>query len=769
MDDPENRKHEAMVHLDEAKGLTDHFLTAVMNTMPAGVSIATDVTCTNIRHNPVAADFLRIHPWDSLSHSGINPPALKLYHQGKELTPEEMPMQLAAWKGIEVKDFEMEFVWDDGTHKTSLWNAVPLFDDLGGITGAVATFKDITEQKQIEAEHKQAEKELQESKERLSALYFSMTEGLALHEIIYDKTGKPIDYLIMDVNPAYERIMDLKKDWAVGKKASELYGTGEAPYLDTYAKVASTGDPASFETYFPPMKKHFSISAFSPQKGRFATVCRDMTVKKRAEDEHENQLRLIVDSLPSCVSYLDSQLRYVFVNKAYEAWFGHPMQDLLGKYTWEVIGEEAYHEVQGYMETALSGERVAFELELPYKDGGTRFIYGLYVPDIDEHGIVKGFIGLTNDMAEFKEMERKIAEALEFNQRILESSPQGINTFDSSGQCVFANDASAEICGGTKEQILQQNFNLLESWKQTGLLDMAKRVLETGITERKQIHIKTIFGKELWLDHRLGRFNSGGEPHLLLVFDDVTERRQAEEEIRKLNMDLIRRAEELTHINKELESFSYSVSHDLRSPLRSINGFSNIILNRYQDKLDETGKEYLQIIRSECNRMGNLIDGLLNLSRMSRKELNREEVDMSAMAENLATELHGRVPERQVDFIIAPGIKAYGDKVLLQSVLENLINNAWKFTGKHPQATIEFGSTGHEGKQVFFVRDDGAGFDMKYTDKLFGTFQRLHAVDEFPGNGIGLAIIQRIIHRHGGQVWAEGAIEKGATFYFTLE
>jgi light-regulated signal transduction histidine kinase (bacteriophytochrome) len=253
-----------------------------------------------------------------------------------------------------------------------------------------------------------------------------------------------------------------------------------------------------------------------------------------------------------------------------------------------------------------------------------------------------------------------------------------------------------------------------------------------------------------------------------MMYEDITDRKLAEEYIIKLNSDLTKRSHELTRINKELESFNYSISHDLRAPLRAINGFSQMISDKYQDKLDDEGRDELRVIRSESNRMGELINGLLNLSRLSRKEMKREDLDLSSIAKTIATELHRLEPERQVEFVITPGIRAYGDRVLLQSVLQNLLDNAWKFTGKHEKARIEFGMTEQEGKKTYFVRDDGAGFDMRYVNKLFGTFQRIHGEDEFPGNGIGLAIIQRIIHHHGGRVWAEGEVEKGATFYFTL-
>jgi signal transduction histidine kinase len=225
---------------------------------------------------------------------------------------------------------------------------------------------------------------------------------------------------------------------------------------------------------------------------------------------------------------------------------------------------------------------------------------------------------------------------------------------------------------------------------------------------------------------------------------------------------------QLTQANRELEAFSYSVSHDLRAPLRSINGFSLALLEDYAEKLDEQGKDYLKRVRAASQRMAQLIDDLLNLSHVTRSEMRHETVDLSALSRAIAAELQRTQPERQVTFVIAPGLVASGDVRLLRVVLENLLGNAWKFTGKHPTAKIEFGVTQHDGRPTYFVRDDGAGFDMAFGDKIFGAFQRLHSMTEFEGTGIGLATVQRIIHRHGGQVWAEGAVEQGATFHFTL-
>jgi PAS domain S-box-containing protein len=254
------------------------------------------------------------------------------------------------------------------------------------------------------------------------------------------------------------------------------------------------------------------------------------------------------------------------------------------------------------------------------------------------------------------------------------------------------------------------------------------------------------------------------------VFLDLTERKQAEQEILRLNSDLERRVRERTAqleaINKELEAFSYSVSHDLRAPLRSIRGFSEVLLERYAGKLDTRGQEFLRRACESSQQMDRLIEDLLKLSRVSRSELQRRIVDLSTLAESIVSDLQQANPERIVKVDIAADLKAPGDARLLRIVLENLLRNAWKFTSRQPEGRIEFGWTGEHA--AFFIRDNGAGFDMTYATKLFGVFQRLHSVTEFPGTGVGLATVQRIINRHGGRVWAQAAVGQGATFYFTL-
>lgn len=239
-------------------------------------------------------------------------------------------------------------------------------------------------------------------------------------------------------------------------------------------------------------------------------------------------------------------------------------------------------------------------------------------------------------------------------------------------------------------------------------------------------------------------------------------------ELEERNEALRRNAAELLAANSELDAFAYSVSHDLRAPLRSIDGFSQVLLEDYGAQLDESGRDSLQRVRTASQRMATLIDDLLKLARVTRGEMRTEVVDLSKIAGEIVAELERSTPERRVEFVIAQGLEARGDPRLLRVVLDNLLRNSWKYTAKQSRPRVEFASVAENGERVFLVRDNGAGFDMRYADKLFGVFQRLHTAAEFEGTGVGLATVRRIITRHGGRIWAESAVDRGATFYFTL-
>ncbi len=253
---------------------------------------------------------------------------------------------------------------------------------------------------------------------------------------------------------------------------------------------------------------------------------------------------------------------------------------------------------------------------------------------------------------------------------------------------------------------------------------------------------------------------------------EIAERKKAEQEVHQLNQELerlvARRTAQLEAANQELEAFAYSVSHDLRAPLRAVEGFSQALLEDYRDALDDQGRDFLQRVSGEARRMAQLIQDLLLLSRVTRAEMDFQPIDLSALAEEVIAELRRREPARRVAVELAPGLAAQGDARLLRQALDNLLGNAWKFTGRRREARIEVGAAPQQGGLCFFVRDNGAGFDMAYADKLFVPFQRLHRMDEFTGTGVGLSTVQRIIARHGGRIWADSAPEAGTTFYFTL-
>jgi PAS domain S-box-containing protein len=343
---------------------------------------------------------------------------------------------------------------------------------------------------------------------------------------------------------------------------------------------------------------------------------------------------------------------------------------------------------------------------------------------------------------------------------------------DQDWRILEANDRALQAYGYSLEEFQRLNAWDLRAPEARADLDQQTRrmksedglVLET-VHQRKD-------GSTFPVESSMRAVEIGGTTYHQAIIREITERKRAAEEIRTLNAELEQRVRERTAqleaANAELGAFSYSVSHDLQAPLRAIDGFSALLLGRYTEQLDAQGQHYLRRVREGASHMAQLIEALLGLSRVTRAEMQRREVDLSALAQTVAAELRAADPSRAAEFMIAPGLRAHGDPGLLRAVLDNLLRNAWKYTSKHATARIEFGCAKTNGQPVFFVRDDGAGFDMAYVDKLFGAFQRLHAKEEFEGAGIGLATVQRIIHRHGGRVWAEGAVEQGATFYFTV-
>jgi PAS domain S-box-containing protein len=377
-----------------------------------------------------------------------------------------------------------------------------------------------------------------------------------------------------------------------------------------------------------------------------------------------------------------------------------------------------------------------------------------------------GAYAIHQEMSRRSQAEQNLRESEErFRLMATRVKEYAILMLDPGGRISSWNAGAERIKGYSAEEIIGQHFSRfypaadIAQGKPDYELKMAA---QQGQFEDEGWRVRKD-GSRFWANVVITamRDDAGRLRGFCKVSRDMTERRRAEEEIKRQNA-------QLDAANRELDAFSYSVAHDLRAPLRAIDGFSSAALEDCKDQISAEGKLYLERVRAGAVRMAHLIDDLLRLSRISRQQMGRSEVDLSGLAQEVVSQLRVTSPDRQVRFTITPEISVTADRDLLRIVLENLLGNAWKFTSKEPQAQIELGMQNGDGQRIFFVRDNGPGFDMRYADKLFGVFQRLHRDSEFPGTGVGLATVQRIIQRHGGRIWAKAAVGEGATFYFAL-
>ncbi|MGI5835608.1 MAG: PAS domain S-box protein [Chloroflexota bacterium] len=591
-------------------------------------------------------------------------------------------------------------------------------------------------------------------------------------------------FRITRFNQAFERLTGYSSREVLGKDLSMLFP--ESSRKESLEKIARTLAGEYWESVEIPILRRDgqtrvalwnSANIYAEDATTLlATIAQeqDITERKLAEKalrDSEERYRLLLDGARDyAILILDPQGRVESWSSGAQRVKGYREEEILGRHISCFYTQEDVEQGLPELELKLAAANGRYESQgWRVRKDGSRFWAEFVITSLhDGEGKLTGFSMVTKDVTEWKRSEEELRKL----SRAVEQSPATVVITDTHGNIEYANPKFEETTGYTVEEALGKNPRILKSGHTS---DEEYRQLwatiKAGGEWRGEFLNKKKSGDLYWESASISpiRSTDGTITHYLAVKEEITERKRADEEIQKLNADLTQRAKELDTINKELESFSYSVSHDLRAPLRGIDGFSQALLDEYGDRLDDKGQHYLKRVRAATQRMACLIDDMLTLSRVTRHELMRKEVDLSALAADAAADLMKAEPERCVEFVIEPNVIAFGDPRLLTAVLENLIGNAWKFTSKHPRARIQFGTIAQDGSTVYYVRDDGAGFDMAYSEKLFGTFQRLHSQSEFRGTGIGLATVQRIIHRHGGRVWAEGAPEQGATFYFTLE
>lgn len=465
--------------------------------------------------------------------------------------------------------------------------------------------------------------------------------------------------------------------------------------------------------------------------------------------------------------------RFIAANESFTRITGYRSEDLLGQ---SLLGLQFWVDPNQRREIleleAENGFVSNFESRFRTKKGDISTVF-LSMKTAEFNG-EKIIIWMLMDITERKKAEMELAETQANLAALVESTNDMIWTVDSMefGLMTY-NSAFANYYGEERGIQIRPGMlpaELLPSGRDLEWVNYYRQALKN---DGYQVEYEVVTGtKALLLS--LSVLKRDDQVFGISVFGkDITERKQAEDEVRMINRELeIRvqaRTAELHNAMKELESFSFSVSHDLRAPLRVIDGWSAALMEEYGNQLNAEANQYLDRIRSASTRMGSLIDAMLKLSRITRAEMSMGTVNLSRIAETVAVSLREAQPEREVDFVICPRLEAQGDASLLDIVLANLLGNAFKFTGGRSQARVEFGRIPVNGKPTFFVRDNGVGFNMAYADKLFTPFQRLHSAEEFPGTGIGLATVQRVIRRHGGEIWVESKINEGTTFYFQLK
>ncbi|HSN69083.1 MAG TPA: PAS domain S-box protein, partial [Thermoanaerobaculia bacterium] len=501
-------------------------------------------------------------------------------------------------------------------------------------------------------------------------------------------------------------------------------------------------------------------------------VARDITDRKESEEALRRSeeaarrtsqfLEAIIENIPNMVFVKEAErLAFVRFNRAGEDLLGVSRAELLGRTDYDFFPEAQADYFQARDREALVGATLVDIPEEPIQTRmGRRLLHTKKVPIADEGGTPRYLLGISEDITDRRAGEEARARLAE----IVHDSEDAIIGRTLDGTVTSWNRSAERMFGFSAEEMIGQPLAVLfPAHRRDEEAQISARMLKGERITNFETVRRRKDGREVDVSITLSpiRDSSGKLIGVSKIARDVTE-------LKRIHRELLRAKETAEAANRELESFSYSVAHDLRAPLRSIDGFSQALLEDCGDRLDEDGRKYLRFVRESAQLMAQLIDDILTLSRVTRSELSRETVDLSALARAAHTRLERSEPGRDVEVVIQEGLVGDGDPRLLAVVFDNLLGNAWKFTAKRNRARIEFGATSNDGLPTYFVRDNGAGFDMTYAGKLFGVFQRLHAAHEFEGTGVGLATVQRIIHRHGGRVWAEGEVEAGATFYFTL-
>jgi PAS domain S-box-containing protein len=593
------------------------------------------------------------------------------------------------------------------------------------------------------------------------------------------------DETLLDVNETFERATGYLHDEAVGRTSNELGLWAEQGQRDSAFRVLARDGRVNDIDFVlrrrdGALRDNLLAAVTLDISGErcYLFIASDITARRTAENalrESEARLRLVSEGLPAMICYIDTDHRYRYANRRYREFYAGSDVSIDGKTVEEVLGADSWQAARENLLRALSGETINYVANRRRRtDGSARDLDISMFPHRDDTGRVLGIYSLILDVSG----RRRAEAALRLRERALEASSNSITISQPTpeGQkIVYVNPAFERITGYAAAEVIGQNPRVLQSddLDQSEIEKLRIAIRETQeATALLRSYRKdgTLFWNSLHIAPV--RDETGRVTHFINVGTDVSELVRAQQELEALNAQLERRVAErtaeLAATVRELESFSYTVSHDLRAPLRAIHAFAHLLGEANRKNLSAEGHRLLGRIEANAMHMAALIDGLLDLARFSRKPLVKTRFQPVQIVRELLQDLQGEIEQRRVEIVIGEMETCLADPLLLRQVYANLVGNALKYSADRKQPRIEIGSRTEGAETVYYVRDNGVGFDPRYASKLFGVFERLHSTKEFPGVGVGLATVRRIIERHGGRVWAASEPDKGATFFFTL-
>jgi PAS domain S-box-containing protein len=758
----EHKKAEAeIVRLARESAERLNELQLLLDNAPIGVWLARDPECRTITGNIFANWLFGVHAGDNISRSAKPEEVAiqyRVFRQGAELKPEELPAQVAASTGKAVIPYETEIVFENGRRLFMLIGSVPFVDKEGVVRGSIAIGTDITERKK-------AEEALQESNCNYRALFNNQTVALAYCQTIVDDHNQPIDYVVLDINSTYEKRVGIQREQIIGKRITEAFPGIAQDLINRHNRVAMTGEDSHFEIYEPSIDMWFDVTVYSPRRGYFVSLSYNITERKKAEEalkESEERFFKAFHSSPTASNISRVNDGYIVdVNEAFLRIFEYDREDIIGHNSTEFVPLIDGAEGAKLNDMFLQNGRIT-DLETSMKTrSGKLLTVLLAVERINLDGIDHS-LNTIIDITERKKAEQALRETRDYLDNLLNYANAPIIVWGPDFGITQFNHAFERLTGRRASEVLGKNIDILfPEDKREQSMEYIRRTMSGERWETVEIPILHSNGTVRTLLWNSANLHDPGGRIIATIAQgqDITERKQAEESLQKYTR-------ELEIANKEMEAFNYSISHDLRQPLRTLQSFSQLIDQEFGDKLDETAKDYLNRVIKASQYMSQLTDDMLRLSRISHSVMSQDKVNLTDIAQSIVQELVNRHPERRAKIDIDPNLEVTGDEGSLTIALRNLVENAWKFTSKQPLTSIQIGELNQDGEKVYFIRDNGIGLDMKYKDKLFQPFNRLQR--EFPGTGVGLAIVQRVIHRHGGKIWAESEVGKGTTFYFTL-